>query len=338
MAGDWLKFEKDTLDKPEVFAIAEALGIDPDAVIGKLMRVWSWFDSHTVDGNAARVTSSLLDRVAGVPGFIAAMALEGWATIETSGVALPHFDRHNGETAKQRALTAKRVQKHKAKGNDAGNDAGVSGALPREEKRREDVEKQKATGQQAGHDAAPPDELPQDIAKPDAPVPPQDEGEAPPPKRITSTGKKQTAEHFPKFWAAYPVKKGKADALKKWKSKGCDAMADQIIAHVRRMEREDDDWLRGFIPHGSTYINGERWEDEPKKDKAQTAPAPAPDTFGAKAVAERNNTETPLERAMAYIRHQASLGAYGEGEEGQAGMRAAMQAAREKHGGGNGNS
>ncbi|MGD4429320.1 hypothetical protein QT726_22310 [Xanthomonas citri pv. citri] len=238
-------------------------------------------------------------------------------------------------TARARRVAARRPGESRSTGNVQ---VTVNLLQIRKELEKEKDLEAKATGQQAGHDAEPRDELPQDIAKPDAPAPVDEAPAAETPKRITSTGKKQTAEHFPRFWAAYPVKKGKADALKKWKSKGCDAMADQIIAHVRRMEREDDDWLRGFIPHGSTYINGERWEDEPKKDKAASAPAPAPETFGAKAVAERNNTETPLERAMAYIRHQASLGAYGEGEQGQAGMRAAMQAAREKHGGGNGNS
>lgn len=39
MAGDWLKFEKATLDKPEVFAIAAFTGLDPDAVLGKLLPV-----------------------------------------------------------------------------------------------------------------------------------------------------------------------------------------------------------------------------------------------------------------------------------------------------------
>ena len=31
MAGDWMKVEKVTPDKPEVDAIADQLGIDPDA-------------------------------------------------------------------------------------------------------------------------------------------------------------------------------------------------------------------------------------------------------------------------------------------------------------------
>ena len=66
MAGEWLKFEKATPDKPEVFAIAARLDIDPDAVVGKLIRVWSWFDTHTVDVNGRGVTSALLDRIASV--------------------------------------------------------------------------------------------------------------------------------------------------------------------------------------------------------------------------------------------------------------------------------
>jgi len=142
MAGDWLKFDKALPDKPEVFAIAADLGLDVDTVVGKLMRVWSWFDSHTVDGNARNVTAAQLDRIAGHAGFMSAMARVQWADVDPGGISLPNFDRQNGETAKKRALTAKRVAKHKGKGNATGNAAGnapsVSETLPREENSRED--------------------------------------------------------------------------------------------------------------------------------------------------------------------------------------------------------
>lgn len=157
MAGDWLKFEKATPDKPEVFAIAAALGLDPDAVVGKLIRVWSWFDTHTLTGNAAGVTSALLDRVAGVTGFVAEMQAVGWVVVSADGVSLPNFDRHTGETAKGRALGAKRSADHRDKSNAKSNGAsvtrGVTAALPREEKRREEK-----SGAEAG-DACPHDEI-----------------------------------------------------------------------------------------------------------------------------------------------------------------------------------
>ncbi|WP_252959791.1 DnaT-like ssDNA-binding domain-containing protein [Pseudomonas simiae] len=137
MAGDWIKFELTTLDKPEVCQIADFADIDPDAVVGKLMRVWGWFDQQTENGNAPSVSKKLLDRLVGVIGFCEHMKSVDWM-IEIDGViSLPHFDRHNGKTAKNRLLTAKRVANHKAN-NGKGNAATVSGALP-----KEDVEKNK---------------------------------------------------------------------------------------------------------------------------------------------------------------------------------------------------
>lgn len=141
MAGEWLKFDCSLPEKPEVLAITVALGWDdPDLTVGKLMRLFRWFDQHTVDGNARGVTPALLDRIVGVTGFVTALADAGWIAVDRAGVSLKNFDRHNGATAKGRALTAKRVANHKAnaKGNGEGNAASVTSALPREEKRRKE--------------------------------------------------------------------------------------------------------------------------------------------------------------------------------------------------------
>lgn len=138
MAGDWIKFELSTMDKPEVCQIADAAGIDPDAVVGKLMRVWGWFDQQTESGNAPSVSKKLLDRLVGVSGFCEFMQSVGWMVDGDGIISLPNFDRHNGKTAKNRVLTAKRVANHKVKTNAESNAANVSGALPKEEKRREE--------------------------------------------------------------------------------------------------------------------------------------------------------------------------------------------------------
>lgn len=146
MAGDWIKFETATSDKPEVWAMAQSLGIDADAVVGKLLRVWAWFDQQTQEGNAvgngasvtSSVTKALLDRRVGVSGFCDSMILSGWMSDDGQSLTLPNFDRHNGKTAKTRAMTAKRVATHKAKSNATSVTSSVSSALPREEKRREE--------------------------------------------------------------------------------------------------------------------------------------------------------------------------------------------------------
>ena len=133
----WLKFDTATPEKPEVFAITITLGWeDPDLTVGKLLKVWRWFDLHSVDGNASSVTLALLDRLIGVTGLSQAMVDVGWLEVSDNGLTLPNFENHNGKTAKDRALTAKRASNYRS--NDKSNAASVTTALPREEKRREE--------------------------------------------------------------------------------------------------------------------------------------------------------------------------------------------------------
>lgn len=137
MAMTWIKFDTSTPEKPEVWSIATDLKIDPDAVVGKLLRIWTWFDDQSEDGNAPTVTKALLDRKVCVTGFCDAVIRAGWMLESKGVITLPNFDRHNGQTAKTRAQTAKRVAQCK-KGNAAGNAKVTKGALPKEDKSKED--------------------------------------------------------------------------------------------------------------------------------------------------------------------------------------------------------
>jgi hypothetical protein len=141
MAGDWIKFEIATPDKAEVWVIANKLNMDPDAVIGKLLRVWIWFDQHSEKGNAPSVTKMLLNRLVGNAYFCDAMIFAGWMHEADDQISLKDFSRHNGKSAKNRANTALRVSAHKKrndKSNAEGNEKLTLDALPREEKRREE--------------------------------------------------------------------------------------------------------------------------------------------------------------------------------------------------------
>jgi hypothetical protein len=120
-------------------------------------------DQTVTNGNASSVTvplafdafsatKMLLDRRVGVIGFCDAMIAVGWMQELNGKISLPNFDRHNGKTAKTRALTAKRVSSHKmgkSKGNASsvslGNATSVSDALPRIEQNRIDNKNKKQT-------------------------------------------------------------------------------------------------------------------------------------------------------------------------------------------------
>lgn len=144
MSGEWLKFELSTPDKPEIFKMARILNCDKDSVIGKLIRVWAWFDRNSVDGRVDGVMSIDVDQIAIKVGFIDAMKSVGWADYndDESWVLLVNFDRHNGETAKKRALKNKRQSKWRNKPSTEESTKEYTKASTksstREEKRRED--------------------------------------------------------------------------------------------------------------------------------------------------------------------------------------------------------
>ncbi|ADC71740.1 hypothetical protein TK90_1231 [Thioalkalivibrio sp. K90mix] len=203
MAGDWIKVETVTPDKPEVFQIAEALNIDPDAVTGKLIRIWIWADQQTTDGNARGVTKLLLDRIAGVSGFADAMQKVGWLTNADGGLTFVNFTRHNGQTAKKRALTNKRVARYR---NATCNADSVTKAFP--EKRVE-----KSNNPTAGSPAS----------------------------NTARQSKRKATEYPPEFetaWAAYPKRAGdnpKRRAFRAWSARAKEGhTADEMLAGVNR--------------------------------------------------------------------------------------------------------
>ena len=133
MAGEWIKVEVSLDTKPEVFSIACELDRDPLHIVGMLWKVWAWADTHTLTGNAISVTTVTLDRLTNCQGFADALRKVGWLEGRDGLLSFPRFERHNGQTAKNRGLTAKRVAAHKSR---KGNAQLTLGELPRVEEEK----------------------------------------------------------------------------------------------------------------------------------------------------------------------------------------------------------
>jgi hypothetical protein len=129
MAGDWIKMRVDLATDPAVIGMAFALECEEDLIVGKLHKLWSWANQQTADGNAPSVTKKWIDRYVCVTNFASALEDAGWLVVTGAGVQIPKFDRHNGKSGKQRALTARRVARKR-------NAPSVTKSLP--EKRREE--------------------------------------------------------------------------------------------------------------------------------------------------------------------------------------------------------
>ncbi len=141
MADFWIKVEKSTPDKPEVFEMAEILGIEPDAVMGKLIRAWAWIDSNSANGHIKSVTNVLIDRVTMSQGFAEAMKTVGWLDENR----IPNFDRHLGESSKKRAKDAERKRKSRTSSDKCHKKSVTESGLDksRADKIREDNKKNK---------------------------------------------------------------------------------------------------------------------------------------------------------------------------------------------------
>ena len=67
---------------------------------------------------------------------------------------------------------------------------------------------------------------------------------------------------FEKFWAAYPRKVAKPNALKAWRAA---KVNPEFVMDGLAKFTASDDWLRDggkYVPHPATWLNQRRWEDE----------------------------------------------------------------------------
>ena len=89
-------------------------------------------------------------------------------------------------------------------------------------------------------------------------------------KDIKSTNSMSGDEVFNSFWELYPKKIGKGGARKAWnKIKNPKATLEKIAKSLV-WQKQSEQWKKEngqFIPHPSTYLNNERWEDEPTRRK-----------------------------------------------------------------------
>lgn len=72
-----------------------------------------------------------------------------------------------------------------------------------------------------------------------------------------------TDANFGRFWAAYPRKQAKQSAVRAWnKLKPSPELVEAMLAAIV-VQSGSEQWQRGFIPHPATWLNGQRWEDQP---------------------------------------------------------------------------
>lgn len=142
IAGDWIKVEQATVDKPEVLRLADLLSWDRRQALGLLVEFWCWLDknlSRSCPDFVRNMSRKSLDEVLHVPGFSAALEVIGWAKFddEKAVMTIINASRHNGITAKTRALDAKRKKEKRLEIVPEMSVSKPDKKRTREEKRRD---------------------------------------------------------------------------------------------------------------------------------------------------------------------------------------------------------
>jgi len=82
---------------------------------------------------------------------------------------------------------------------------------------------------------------------------------------------------FENFWLQYPKKVGKLTAKRSWEKLSLDNQQkalEAIVEHRKYWVAKGTDWE--FIPHASTWINQERFEDELVIEQKENKRPPLP--------------------------------------------------------------
>lgn len=80
---------------------------------------------------------------------------------------------------------------------------------------------------------------------------------------------KDTLDHFfEKFWALYPRKVGRGAAYNAWKKTPLPDIT--VLYDALEWQKKTEQWNKSggqFIPHPATWINQQRWNDQPMKSE-----------------------------------------------------------------------
>lgn len=138
MAGEWIPIDCNLGTKPEVLELVDVTGVPVEAVVYRLIQLWSWAAMNTADG-VLRATPRRLAAVAGGDEqFWLAVEQVGWVAFVNDTVEIVGWERRFSQAAKARQMAARRQDAYRLRSRDGGPSQGCNAAASLQERRGED--------------------------------------------------------------------------------------------------------------------------------------------------------------------------------------------------------
>lgn len=114
----WIKIEHDLMTSPKFVTLSLRFRDARVTVLGACVTLWMIADKHSVDDHLHGMTLEGVDALVGLPGFGQALVDIGWLRVHDGSLEVVGYQRHNGSTAKARALSTKRMQALRSRDGD----------------------------------------------------------------------------------------------------------------------------------------------------------------------------------------------------------------------------
>ena len=266
----WLESHQTLADHPKTRKLARILSIGKPTVIGHLHCFWWWALDYADDGDLSRFDA--LDIAIGAEWdgdpdtFVMAMVQAGFID-DGDALTIHDWEDYAGKLLNRKRANARRMKEARAAQNTAEIDSQPDTC---DERASHVQDTQRAR-------VEPPDQTRPDQTEKDTLSSPSGDGEGAFLRDVSHNAAKATQEldaRFDEFWAHYPRKESKGAARKAWKKiRPSRSLTDRMIAAVEQ-QKKSPKWREDggrFIPHPSTWLNNERWEDQPT-DSAMAQP------------------------------------------------------------------
>jgi hypothetical protein len=222
----WIPVSTTLRDSPEVLKIRKLTGLGRHEIIGCLVALWSYGDSHA-DSEGRLKWHGIEDLSAIIDGnaeIIKAMIEVEWLTVEGEDAILTNWSKWNSKSSRSRLNNAKRVSSFRKR--DTAEDDLKLESTPVGMTRKEYDEKLSVI-------------------------------------RAKPVKLELYTEEFNTFWQAYPKhvsKKTAGQSFQKVMASG-KVTLETILNAVER-QKKSEQWNNAqYIPHPATWLNQERWGD-----------------------------------------------------------------------------
>jgi len=236
----WIESHQHLADHPKTRKLARILDISKPTTIGHLHCLWWWALDYADDGILSDFDT--LDIAIGAEWegdpdqFVSALTRAGFVDDIDGVLSIHDWEDYAGKLVNRRRKNAKRMRDARASDNADEIDSDETRASHVQRTQRARAELPDQTG---------PDQ---------------------PDKTEKTDQKSAIDQRFDEFWAHYPRKEAKGAAKKAWaRIKPSAELTARMIAALE-VQKRSEKWREKngqFIPHPATWLNAERWEDQP---------------------------------------------------------------------------